>query len=341
MENYPWKNRGIVLTAPMIRDVDTVCSFIESYLAQKVDLLVLQMRYRYRFTSHPECMGCEPLSQEDVKKIVRVCKNNGIRLIPKMNLIGHQSGVHRIPSDGILHGCSGCGLTDPDGLLLAYPQFDETPDDEKVFYSRTLCLSHPDTKPILYDLIDEYLDVFEADGIHIGCDEAFAIGLCPRCKGKDPAVLFADWVNAIGDHTRGRNAELFIWSDRLIDGKATKYGDFEASQNGTHPAIDLVNKKTVICDWKYESRNGFDPAYPSVDLFADKGFEMFISPWNNAENAKRFIEYAAAHDRGHIRGVLATTWCNSGELARYMMKGEKYYWQYIPCIAETLRLVLE
>lgn len=339
--SYPWKTKGLVLTAPMLRDVDTVCTFLERYLAGKVNFVVMQTRYRYRFASHPECVGCEPLSEEDVKKLVCACRNAGIRLIPKMNLLGHQSGVHNIPSDGILHGGHGRALTDPDGLLRAYPQFDETPDEEEVYYSRTLCLSHPEVKPVLYDLIDELLDVYEADGIHIGCDEAFAIGQCPRCKGKDPARLYADWVNAIGDHVRARGAELLLWSDRLLDDSAVHFGAYESSANGTHPAIDLVNKKTVLCDWHYGNRSAHEPAYPSVDIFAEKGFEMFLSPWKSPENAAAFIKYAAEHDKGHIRGVLATTWCNSGELARYMMNGDRYYWMNIPAIAETLKTIYD
>lgn len=341
MGSYPWKTRGVVLTAPMLRDVGTVCRFIENYLAGHIDLIVLQTRYRYRFTSHPECVSCEPLAEEDVKQILRSCRNAGIRLIPKMNLFGHQSGIHNIPSDGILHGGSGKVLTESDGLLRAYPQFDETPEEETVFYSRHLCPTHPDIKPVVFDLMDELLDVFEADGIHIGCDEAFTIGVCPRCRQMTAAQLYSDWINAIGGHVRARGAELLVWSDRLLDGRAMHYGAYEGSENGTYPAVDTVDKKTVLCDWHYEDRSAYGWEYPSVDLFAEKGFQMFISPWRNPENAKRFIDYARAHDRGHVRGVLATTWCNSGELAGYMMNGESYRWPRIPGISETLKMMFD
>ena len=103
--NLPWATKGIVLTAPLTEVVDDVVKFIDEYLAKRgFNLIVMQVRYRYRFKRHPECMGYDPLSYEDVKKLLNVCRKNGIKLIPKMNLIGHQSGMPNVPTDGILHG---------------------------------------------------------------------------------------------------------------------------------------------------------------------------------------------------------------------------------------------
>lgn len=340
MKDYPWQTRGVVLTAPMIRDVGLFCDFVERELAGHIDLIALQIRYRYRFASHPECMGCEPLSGEEVRRIADACSRAGIRLIPKMNLLGHQSGRHNLPSDGILHGAPGTVAdTEDDGLLRAYPEFDEACGANDALYSRSLCPSHPGVLPVVCDLMDELLDVFGADAIHVGCDEAFGLCACPRCRNRSPADVFAGWINALGDHVRSRGAELMFWSDRLLDAASTGYGMYEASANETAPAIDIVDRRTVCCDWHYEDRSAFSPAYPSVDLFAEKGYRMFISPWDRPANAAAFVRYAREHDRGHIRGVLETTWCNSGELAGYMMYGRKYAWPRIPGIAETLRML--
>ena len=50
-------------------------------------------------------------------------------------------------------------------------------------------------------------------------------------------MLFADWVNTVGDHVRGRGAELMLWADRLPDSAETGYKEYESSKNGTAPAI--------------------------------------------------------------------------------------------------------
>jgi N-acetyl-beta-hexosaminidase len=85
-----------------------------------------------------------------------------------------------------------------------------------VRYCRSLCPRHPKVKQVVCDLIDEMLDAFGADAFHVGCDEVFEIGHCPRCKGIANAVLFADWINTLYGHIVGkRKAEMLMWSDRL------------------------------------------------------------------------------------------------------------------------------
>ncbi|MBE6541971.1 MAG: glycoside hydrolase [Ruminococcaceae bacterium] len=336
--NLPWKTKGIVLTAPLSAEVDDVVEFIDKYLAPNgCNLIVMQVRYRYEFKLHPECRGYDPLSREDVKKLVEVCRKKGIRLVPKMNLIGHQSGLHNTPTDGILHG-HGKAIPDfRDGLLRAYPELDEQPDEKAVVYSRSLCLTNPLVKLIVFDLMDELIDAFEADAIHIGCDEVFNIGLCPECSKVSNAELFANYISALHEHLADRGVELMMWGDRFLDAEKIGFGKYESSYNGTSEAINMIPKDILICDWHYENQTEF----PSVDIFADAGLKMLVCPMRVKEHAVNFIEYAAEHDRGHIEGLLMTTWFGSGELARHMLYGDTAKWQYAEQIADTIRYLFE
>jgi len=338
MYKLPWKTKGIVLTAPQPykNEVGIVCDFIDRILAPSgVNLIILQTRYRYSFKKHPECQGYDPLSYDDVKQLLAICRKNGIRFIPKMNLFGHQSGIHNKPSDGILHGHA-AGVHDfPDGLLRAYPFLDETPECETVEYARHLCPKHPLLPSILYDLTDELLDVFEADGMHIGCDEGFIIGQCDRCRDTANHVIFAEYINMLRDHLSERGAETMLWSDRLLSQSETGYNRYESSDNNTEKAIDIVAKDILCCDWHYVTME----EYKSVDIFADHGLRMMVSPWKNLDSTKKFVEYAMAHDRGHIEGYLQTTWCSSGELARHFLYGEKPQWNNTPALLETMKEV--
>lgn len=334
----PWKTKGIVLTAPLSREVDDVVKFIDEYLAPKgCNLICIQIRYRYQFKLHPECMGYDPLSYDDIKKLVNICKKNNIKLVPKMNLQGHQSGVPNIPTDGILHGHAGKTPDIRDGLLRAYPEFDEQRGDECVDYSRSLCLTNPLVKIILFDLMDELIDVFESDMIHIGCDEVFNIGLCPECRKYSNAELFGNWVCDLHKHLSENGVKMLMWSDRFLNAEKTGYNIYEASENGTDGAVDLVPKDILMCDWHYEKEKG----YPSVEFYKDKGFKMFICPWRVKENAEKFVNYAINHDAGHIEGLLYTTWCGSGDLAKHILYGEAGKWQHTEEIAKTLRFLFE
>ena len=334
----PWKTKGIVLTAPLTKEVDNVIEFIDKYLAPNgCNLIVMQIRYRYQFQLHPECQGYDPLSKEDIKKLVAVCKKNNIHLVPKMNLHGHQSGIHNTPTDGILHGHSEAIPDFRDGLLRAYPELDEMPNERAVFYSRSLCMTNPLVKMIVFDLMDELLEVFEADTIHVGCDEVFHIGICPECAKYSNAKLLADWITTLHDHAAARGAKIMMWGDRFLNAQETSYGIYEGSDNGTEPALHMIPKDVLLCDWHYEDQRVF----PSVDIFADAGFHMFVCPMRVKQHALNFIEYAKTHDRGHIEGLLMTTWFGSGELARHMLYGEKPLWQHAEELAKTIRYLFQ
>ena len=82
---FPWKTTGIVLTAPLSNEVDATVRLIDEYLAPRgFNMIVLQVRYRYQFKKHPEVWGYDPLSYEDVKALLAVCKKHNIKLVPKM-----------------------------------------------------------------------------------------------------------------------------------------------------------------------------------------------------------------------------------------------------------------
>lgn len=329
-----WKTKGIVLTAPLTDEIDEVVKFIEEFLAPRgFNLLVLQVRYRYQFKKHPELWGYDPLSLADVKKLLNACKRHGIRLLPKMNLIGHQSGFPNQPTDGILHGHHDVVDDIRDGLLRAYPSFDEQRDVEDVYYARSICLSKRAAQTVVYELIDELMEAFEADTIHIGCDEAFSVGLCEKCKGKPGYRLLADWINGINDHVKSHGGQIMMWGDRLISMGETGYDEWESTKNDSYNARALLSRDIIICDWHYGKCQG----YPSVDIYGKDGFKMFISPWRDKDGALAFLEYAKAHDSGHVLGVLTTTWCGSGDLAKHVLYGEKGRWLHTEQIATTLK----
>lgn len=334
MDGTSWKIKGIVLTAPLTDEIDDVIKLIEEFLAPKgFNLLVLQVRYRYQFKNHPEVRGYDPLSYEDVKRILSVCKKHAIRLVPKMNLIGHQSGVHNTPTDGILHGHNEKSSDIPDGLLRAYPDFDEERGQGEISYARSLCLSNKEAQRTVFELIDELMDVFEADVIHVGCDEAFSIGTCESCRNIPKSKLLANWINGLNEHVKARGGRIMMWGDRLISAKENGYDRWEASDNGTDGARASLSRDIIICDWHY----GKVEKYPSVDIFATEGFKILVSPWRDKEGAVALLNYAKEHDKGHVLGVLTTTWCGSGDLAKHVLYGEKGRWQHTEEIANTLK----
>ena len=167
------------------------------------------------------------------------------------------------------------------------------------------CPNHPEVNGIVFDLFDELLDAFEASAFNVGMDEVFVIGHCPRCKGTPNAELFAKAVNDYHGHLVGRRGvEMQMWGDRLLDGKQTGYGSWEASENDTWQAIDMVPNDIVMCDWHYEVMEEF----PSIRFFQEKGFRVWPGGWNKEKSIRRFIEVARRDATPLMLGYLCTTW---------------------------------
>ncbi|MET6999229.1 family 20 glycosylhydrolase [Chitinophaga defluvii] len=302
--------KGLLLSAPRSNDVPLLCRFIREALPKEgVNTLAIRFEYEYQYKSHPELAGEHALSKEEVKQIVAACKAANIRLIPTLNLLAHQSEqTEMLP------------------LLKHYPELDESPDYNPPkpwkdggmfdFYNKSVCTQHPDLLKILFPIMDELVEVCEADALHVGLDEVWIIGYekCPRCGGRDKAELFAAYVTKLYDHLKAKNCQMWMWSDRLIDGKTTGLLAWQASMNNTHRAIDLIPKDIMICDWKYED------AAPTAAYFAIKGFDVLASPCYNADAALAQLKqvYMVRNNgartdfsgtiSGRMKGVFETSW---------------------------------
>jgi hypothetical protein len=322
--------RGFCIAAPQPEELGRFIKFIDEELAPRsVNTLILRVDFNYMYESHPELRDSGALSKSEVKKLVEVCRKNSINLIPQVNLLGHQSWASEVGN-----------------LLKMYPQFDETPlikiPDKYVWpnadglYCKSYCPLHPDVHHIVFDLVDEICEVFESKGFHAGMDEVFYIGeaQCPRCSGRDKAELFAGEVRTIRDHLAVRNRKLWIWGDRLLDGKTTGLGEWEASYNNTHRAIDMIPKDVIICDWHYE-RPDQTPVY-----FAMKGLSVVTCPWRIADNAVqqtrdmvRFRKSATPEMKDRYIGMVQTIWSGAGQFMDnfYGVKPEKGEYSQVNC----------
>ena len=156
-------------------------------------------------------------------------------------------------------------------------------------------------------------------------DEVFILADadCPRCAGKPTAELFAKAVNDAYNHiVKKRGLEMLMWGDRLLDGRATGYGLWEASMNGTHQAVDLIPKDIIVCDWHYERKYPLQPTarstFPSVRFFADKGFRVLPTSFRDVQAVKTLIDQSLAVPSGKVLGHLCTIWrgLKPGEAAR-------------------------
>ena len=295
LENWQKQNpqwRALHLLHPRPDGLPKTKQLVGEVLAPMgINVLILEVDYQFQFQSHPE-LQCQGINKEQARDLAEVCRKSGVRLIPLFNCLGHQSERG---------GAS--------ALLRKHPEFEQTPDppvgNEKI-YSHEWCPSHPDVDKIVFDLLDELIAAFDADALHVGMDEVFLIGSknCPRCQGKDVAQLFAGVVNQLHQHlVKEKGVEMLMWGDRLL--KSPEYGSkWAASKTGTHPAIDLVPKDIIICDWHYPLQKD----YPSVRLFQEKGFRVLPATYQSSDAAVAFIRCSRKEATDRMLGFLFTCW---------------------------------
>ena len=289
----PGSWRGIHLGLSDDRAVAPLIAELPRLSAMGVNTLLVEVNYSFDYQSHPELRSGRFITKSSARALAEACKKNNIRLIPQLNCLGHQSWSKN---------------TAP--LLTKYPQFDETPGqfpDNKDIYCRSWCPLNPDVNKVVFALMDELIDAFQADAFHVGMDEVFLIASehCPRCKGKDPAEMFAKAVNDYHKHlVDEKHVEMLMWSDRFLDGKSTGYGKWEASENGTFPAIDRVPKDIIMCDWHYTKR----PDYPSIAIFIQKGFRVWPGGWDKVDATEALIACEQKNAGEKMLGHMCTTW---------------------------------
>ena len=103
--------RGFCISAPVPSQLDNFLKFIKEELGSRhVNTLILRVEYNYQFESQPALRDSIALSKSDVQKLVKACKALNIKIIPQINLLGHQSWASRTGN-----------------LLKVHPEFDETP----------------------------------------------------------------------------------------------------------------------------------------------------------------------------------------------------------------------
>jgi hypothetical protein len=182
----------------------------------------------------------------------------------------------------------------------------------------TYCPLAPGVYPLLFDILDETIDVMKPKMVHIGHDEwRMPLGICPRCQGQDPRELYARDVNKIYDYLRQKKIRTIIYGDHLIEplrGKRSKKIDNpEGTPYETPGALSpeqvekLIPKDILIFNWFWDdSAEGQGEAN---DIALEKwGFEQV---YNNLQPNIANYQKRSAH-RGVIGGV-PSSWAATNE----------------------------
>lgn len=285
--------RGLHIKAPTHKSMADTLRLCREYLPDLgINVLIVEVNYRFRFQSHPELSEGD-LTFDDARQLVSVCQQHGIRVIPQFQTLGHQSwGTHK------------------NALLARYPHLDESAHERhRKIQSRSWCPLHPETNPIVFRLMDELIDAFQTPILHVGLDEVKEIGRCVRCRDHAPADLFARAVGDMHAHLTSRGVRMMMWADGLLDAAAMMGRSTEATASGTHAAIDRIPRDILLCPWHYLPAR----SYPSIAYLLEQGFLIWPSSWRSLPAAQALLDATRAARTPKALGMLFTCWtCGKG-----------------------------
>jgi len=273
-----------------------------------VNLVCLEFNPGYNYKCFPE-LANGTFGKAEAQKVAAAAKEAGIRIVPLFMCLGHQGWRFK-----------------KNTLLKAHPEFDETPDvpedgdaentPDLEFYCHSWCASNDDVYKYVFPMMDEIMEDFGADFLHVGMDEVFSLAdeNCPRCKGKDRAELYARTINILHDHiVKEKGWQMMIWADRLNNAEACGYHAWEGDIWGTWKAVDMIPNDIWLADWHYEMN---EEGFPGIEVFLEKGFTVLPSSWRELVQTRFLLDEAlkakkSAKEKGYsgtMAGMMITCW---------------------------------
>lgn len=181
---------------------------------------------------HGSVAGGGLLEKSEVRALVEYAKELGFEVIPEVQSFGHvQYITYSHPEIAELS-------EERQNELKDTRTADQPPD---VFYHHSYCPLNEDSYKIIFDIIDEILEVVRPERyVHMGHDEVYQIGLCPRCRDRDHAELYTIHVKRMYDYLKAKGLKMAIWSD-MLQPTEKRYR--------TNPARDMLPRDILMLDF--------------------------------------------------------------------------------------------
>ncbi|MCL2210102.1 MAG: family 20 glycosylhydrolase [Treponema sp.] len=286
---------------------DILIQYIREGLAPLgINFLCLELNPGYNYRCFPE-LADGTFGRDEARRVAAAAKETGIRIVPLFMCLGHQGWRFK-----------------KNALLRTHPEFDETPEipedgdaentPDLEFYCHSWCASNDDVYKYVFPMIDEIMEDLEADCIHVGMDEVFSLAVCPRCKNKSRAELFARTVNILHDHiVKEKGWQMMMWADRLNHAEAFGYHAWEGDIWGTWNAAGMIPNDILLADWHYEMN---EKGFPGIEALLEKGFTVIPASWRELKQTRFLLDEALKYSRlakekgykGVLAGMMVTCW---------------------------------
>lgn len=224
-------------------------------------------------------------TKDEMREIVAYCAERSIDVVPEFDLPGHTSA-----------------------LLSAIPSVSCGGKEVKIkthqgIFKDVLCLAKEETFKTVTAIIDEFLEVFPGEYIHIGGDEAphDHWKSCPDCQSsmkKHGIENYAEYqncfMNRIIDYLESKNRHCIVWNEAAKGKNLDKRAVIQYWKEVPEPTVKFLNGggKAILSPFSY--------------CYLD--YDYNITPLNRTYSLKADLPGLTEEGKKNIIGIEGTVW---------------------------------
>jgi hypothetical protein len=245
-------------------------------------------------SAHHDTADGEILEKDEVADLVRYADAQHIEVIPEIPTFTHSYYLlTRHKELGAISGAEWPDVYDP---------------------------TKPEVYKLVFDVLDEYIEVIKPKMVHIGHDEMFfPVELCIPCQTKDPSELWAQDVRKVHDYLAAKGIKTALYGDHLIESVRGVHRKPAKSKTGweyTTPGaltpqqvLDLIPKDILIYNWFWHDvRAAEGRGEPNDVKLAEWGFQQV-----HANFMYNIQNYARRTARPGVIGGAPSSWSATNE----------------------------
>lgn len=271
---------------------DYLLETIKELARCKVNAIVLEWEDKFPYQQHPEVASAQALTPDQVRTLFAVSAAYQVQIIPLLQTLGHVEYIVRHPRYAALR--------------------------ERVGDLSQFCPCEPGSLALISELLDELLTAHpDAAFVHLGGDETWLLGSCPRCAAKavDQGLLavYVDYIAPLCRQVLAVGKLPIIWGDVLLGEHVdSSHGDGWLTDEST--LLAGQPREVRMMYWDY---HGVQPAdFVHFETYRRHGFTVWVAPTTrygdivpdyatHLPNIGAFMEAGIAHG---AEGALITSW---------------------------------
>ena len=193
---------------------------VERAALKKINYIMIEYEDKFRYDFCDKIAIKSALTKRQVRTLNEKAAENFIEIIPLVQSLAHYE------------------------YLLKYNKYEHLRENSDM--TSQACPMHPETLELFKKMASEVIELHPSKYFHIGGDEPFLLGTCPKCsaeaKRTGPGKLYTSYMNKVIDWiVKEKGRKPLIWADILLH-----HDD----------AAETCSKEVIAVDWSYQPKSG-------------------------------------------------------------------------------------